>query len=280
MISKHGLEDLLKKYDVNAQSILDFKRGRILAFGDYEKIDYALNYLIIDLELRPRRIEKCPSVLYFGVNHLKENYDFLCSKGFNVLKLNDCLHVLSCEPEVLKDTYDYVSRWYGDDLVHYMTSVLSVPVSVINRIEEVCGGRLSKKGILSIAGTKTAAAENLKREFVGNVSDISKVIDLCIEYGIPYKDGGSVFDRTSSELKAIILTCEEHGIDYTKGGNIFKRTPFEIKENILICKKYGLDYTDGGMLFRRNGQELEKIIELCEKYNIDYRKNKTILQRK
>ena len=52
--------------------ILDFKRGRILAFGDYEQIDYALNYLIIDLSITPRRIEKCPSVLYFGVNNLRE----------------------------------------------------------------------------------------------------------------------------------------------------------------------------------------------------------------
>ena len=232
MISKHGLEALLDKYGIRSQSILDFKRGRILAFGDYEQIDYALNYLIVDLSLKPRRIEKCPSVLYFGVNNLKENYEFLCSKGFNVLKLNDCLHVLSCEPEVLKDTYDYVSRWYGDDLVHYMTSVLSVPVSVINRIEEVSAGRLSKKGMLSIAATKTAAAENLKREFVGDVTDIGRIIDICSEYGIPYRDGGSVFERTSNEIKSIILTCEEHGIDYSKGGNLFKRTPFEIKEII------------------------------------------------
>ena len=76
MISKHGLEDLLDKYGIRSKSILDFKRGRILAFGDYEQIDYALNYLIIDLNIKPRRIEKCPSVLYFGVNYLRDNYNF------------------------------------------------------------------------------------------------------------------------------------------------------------------------------------------------------------
>ena len=113
MISKYGLEALLEKYGIRSKSIFDFKRGRILNYGDYEKIDYALNYLITDLSIKPRRVEKCPSVLYFGVNYLRDNYEFLNSKGFNVLKLNDCLHVLSCEPEVLKDTYDYVNKWYA-----------------------------------------------------------------------------------------------------------------------------------------------------------------------
>ena len=148
MISKHGLEDLLDKYGISSKSILDFKRGRILAFGDYEQIDYALNYLIIDLSIKPRRIEKCPSVLYFGVNNLRENYNFLREKSFDVLKLNDCLHILSCEPHVLQETYEYVLENYGDSLLD-VPSVLSVPVSVIKRIEEVCGGRLSKRGILS-----------------------------------------------------------------------------------------------------------------------------------
>ena len=71
MISKQGLESLLAKYGISSSSILDYKMGRILVQGDYQKIDYALNYLITDLGINPRKIEKCSSVLYFGVNHLK-----------------------------------------------------------------------------------------------------------------------------------------------------------------------------------------------------------------
>ena len=82
MISKHGLEALLDKYGIRSQSILDFKRGRILAFGDYEQIDYALNYLIVDLSLKPRRIEKCPSILYCGVYNIKNNLNCVIIKMY------------------------------------------------------------------------------------------------------------------------------------------------------------------------------------------------------
>ena len=49
---------------------------QILEYGKYKEIDYILNYLINDLHISPRSIEKCPSILYRKVSAVKENYEF------------------------------------------------------------------------------------------------------------------------------------------------------------------------------------------------------------
>ena len=79
MIEAYTLESLLKKYGIDATKVIN-KNNNILEYGEYQDIDKTLNYLVKELHINARNIEKCPSIMYKAVNNIKENYNILMSK--------------------------------------------------------------------------------------------------------------------------------------------------------------------------------------------------------
>ena len=151
MVNEYSLFELLKRYGINPSNIEGYKMDRLITYGAYAEIESVLDYLRTKLSIKASRIEKCPSILYFGTDNIVNNYEFLKNNDFNVLKFNDCLHILNCNFELLQETYEYVMKHYGSEYLHKNPSILRVPVLVIRRVEDVSFGRLSPKGILAVA---------------------------------------------------------------------------------------------------------------------------------
>ena len=76
MISEYNLEILCHKYNLSKDKIFK-KNSSIIKKGKFQEIDDTLNYLINDLNINVRNIEKCPSILYRDVKQIKENINFI-----------------------------------------------------------------------------------------------------------------------------------------------------------------------------------------------------------
>ena len=161
MIEVSNLEKLLNKYGIDINKVLE-KNNVILQQGNYYDIDKTLNYLVNELKISPRNIEKCSSIMYRDVDNIRENYEFLKKMGVN--NINTRLHILSTNPKILKDTYKYVSDNYGISYINRFTSILRVPVSKIEAIEEI----LSDKSVIISA----ACSWN-------TIDDIESIVDVC-----------------------------------------------------------------------------------------------------
>lgn len=127
---------LCEKYGIDATKIVK-KNNNVLDLGEYSRIDYVLDYLVNELKIDARNIEKCPSILYRNVFQIKKNVIFLKSKEISFSDIETCLHVLTAEADELKNTYNYVLEKYGLSAIERITSVLSVPVSIIKDIESL-----------------------------------------------------------------------------------------------------------------------------------------------
>ena len=57
MIEAYTLESLLKKYGIDATKVIN-KNNNILEYGEYQDIDKTLNYLVKELHINARNIEK------------------------------------------------------------------------------------------------------------------------------------------------------------------------------------------------------------------------------
>ena len=147
MIEEYSLKLLCDKYGVSKENIVN-KNNNVLTYGEYEDIDKTLDYLINELKVNKKNIEKCPSILYRNVNAIKKNIDFLKQNDVSFSSIESCLHVLSSEPDSLKDTYDYVEENYGKESINKNTSVLSCPKGLVIAVEEL---GLNKDWNLSIA---------------------------------------------------------------------------------------------------------------------------------
>lgn len=112
MIKVYTLESLLKKYGIDSNKVLN-KNNNILKYGEYQDIDRTLNYLLNELHINTKNIEKSPSIMYYDVNNIKENYDFLVKSKINIINIETTLHILSTNPKDLKDTYNYILNNYG-----------------------------------------------------------------------------------------------------------------------------------------------------------------------
>ena len=111
MIGVFDLEVLLKNYGIDYEKVLE-NNEKILSLGEYSDIKKVLDYLILELGLPTKNIEKCPSVLYFNVNAVRTNYEFLSSTGITMDNVNNCLHILSTNPNDLRDCYEYILNNY------------------------------------------------------------------------------------------------------------------------------------------------------------------------
>ena len=136
MIEEYSLKLLCDKYGVSKENIVN-KNNNILSKGEYENIDKTLDYLINELKVNKKNIEKCPSILYRNVNAIKDNIDFLKQKDVSFSSIESCLHVLSSEPDSLKDTYDYVEENYGVESINKNTSILSCNKDLVIAVEKL-----------------------------------------------------------------------------------------------------------------------------------------------
>ena len=148
MIEKYKLEELLKKYNINIDVALN---EQLLSYGEYQEIDDTLDYLINELHIDRKNIEKCPSVMYYSVDNIKKNAVFLKKSKVNFDKVEKCLHVLSTDNDELIKTYNYVLTNYGVDTINEIVSVLNTPVSRIIAIENLSIPRIKKKGVITIS---------------------------------------------------------------------------------------------------------------------------------
>ena len=48
---------------------------RLITYSEYEEVERVLTYLRNDLNIKASRIEKCPSILYFGSENIVDNYN-------------------------------------------------------------------------------------------------------------------------------------------------------------------------------------------------------------
>lgn len=98
MIENYTLAMLCEKYGIDATKIVK-KNNNVLDLGEYSRIDYVLDYLVNELKIDARNIEKCPSILYRNVFQIKKNVIFLKSKEISFSDIETCLHVLTAEAD-------------------------------------------------------------------------------------------------------------------------------------------------------------------------------------
>ena len=223
MIDVYRLDDLLKKYRIDVSKVLS-KNDTILDRGEYQDIDRMLDYLINELGISPRNIEKCPSIMYYAVDNIRENYEFLIRTDINISSIETALHILSVDPKALKETYYYICDNYGKEYINRITSVLKVPVSRIIAIEKV----LSDKSLIISAACSWRS-----------IDEIEKIVAVCKKNNIPITS--SVFYKTADEIEEIIIVCKENNVPIT--GSIFHKTADELEKSIDYVKStYGNAY--------------------------------------
>ena len=272
MIEAYTLESLLKKYGIDATKVIN-KNNNILEYGEYQDIDKTLNYLVKELHINARNIEKCPSIMYKAVNNIKENYEFLITTKINTGNIETTLHILNTNPKNLKETYNYVLNNYGIEYINRITSILSTSIDRIKQIE----GLFNDKSLVISAAISRNSMDEIKRiikvcnknnipitssVFHKTAEDIEKIIKVCKKNNIPVT--GNVFLKTAEEIENIIKVCRENNIPIT--GSVFLKTSEEIEKIIEVCRENNISIT--GSVFYKTAEEVEKIIEVCKKNNI------------
>ena len=223
MIEVYRLEDLLKKYGIDTNKILS-KNNKILDRGEYQDIDRALNYLINEVGISPRNIEKCPSIMYHAVDNIKKNYEFLIGANVNITNIETTLHILNTEHKALQESYYYILNNYGKEYISRTTSILKVPVDRIIAIEKI----LSDKSLIISASCSWRS-----------IDEIEKIIKVSNENKVPIT--GSIFLKTANEIERIIIVCEKYNIPIT--GSVFRKTADELEKSIDYVKStYGNAY--------------------------------------
>ena len=297
MIEQTDLMKLLESYKIDYKKVMTDK---VLDKGEYFGIKHVLEYLVNELKINPKNIEKCPSILYLNVNEVRKNYEFLKQEKINISDVETCLHVLSTDNKDLKETYYYVLENYGLMTINRTTSILrckkdriidiekyglskdvTISASVsrrtiyeIEKIIEIC-----KKYNIEITGSvfkqnaeeiekiievrKKYNMEITSSVFLRSAEEIEKITEVCKKYNIEIT--GSVFLRSAEEIEKIIEVCKKYNIEITS--SVFLRSAKEIEKIIEICKKYNIEIT--GSVFRQSAEEIEKIIKVCKKYNIE-----------
>ena len=107
--------------------------------------------------------------------------------------------------------------------------------------------------------------------FTRSSEDIKGIAEICEREGIKYKDGGTVFERTAKEIDAISDYYDSKGINYSRGGTVFVKNLAAIKSVVETCEELGIDCTKGGTIFLRWPDELREIASVCEEYGIEYK---------
>ena len=249
MINESKLKEICNTYKIDYDKLVN-KNENILKYGEYYNICYALNFLRDELNIEPRNIEKCPSILYLNVENIKSNYEFLKNEQITKYSVEGCLHILSTEPTELKRTYQYIMENYGIRYLNAKTTILSVQVDRIKNIE-IKFPELKKKSVLQAACSRRT------------IEEIEEILNVCKANRI--EPTGSVFKRTAEEIEMIIEVCKVNGIEPTR--SVFIKSAKEIEKIIEVCQANGVEPT--GTVFLKSAEEVEKIIEVCKVNGIE-----------
>ena len=198
MVGEYTLKILCDKYNISSENVIN-KNNNILTYGEYLDIDKTLNYLINELKVSKKNIEKCPSILYRNVDAIKKNIDYLKQQNVSFSSIESCLHVLSAEPIDLKETYEYIEENYGIEVINKNTSILSCDKDLIIEVEKL---GLDKSWNLAIA---------VGIDF--GYSTLEKVIDIINSE--EYNEHPELFTSETlahAKIKDIkeLLHCEEY----------------------------------------------------------------------
>lgn len=247
MIEQTDLMKLLESYKIDYKKVMTDK---VLDKGEYFGIKHVLEYLVNELKINPKNIEKCPSILYLNVNEVRKNYEFLKQEKINISDVETCLHVLSTDNKDLKETYYYVLENYGLMTINRITSILRCNKDRIINIEKY---GLSKDVTISASVSRRT------------IYEIEKIIRICKKYNIEIT--GSVFKQNAEEIEKIVEICKKYNIEIT--GSVFLKSAEEIEKIIEVCKRYNIEIT--GRVFLKKSSSLQKTINfIIENYNERY----------
>ena len=247
MIEQTDLMKLLESYKIDYKKVMTDK---VLDKGEYFGIKHVLEYLVNELKINPKNIEKCPSILYLNVNEVRKNYEFLKQEKINISDVETCLHVLSTDNKDLKETYYYVLENYGLMTINRITSILRCNKDRIINIEKY---GLSKDVTISASVSRRT------------IYEIEKIIRICKKYNIEIT--GSVFKQNAEEIEKIVEICKKYNIEIK--GNVFLKSAEEIEKIIEVCKRYNIEIT--GRVFLKKSSSLQKTIDfIIENYDERY----------
>ena len=249
MINESKLKEICDTYKIDYDKLVN-NNENVLKKGEYYNICYVLDFLRDELNIEPRNIEKCPSILYRNIENIKSNYEFLKKEQITKYSIEGCLHILSTEPVELKRTYQYIIENYGIRYLNAMTTILGVPVDRIKNIE-IKFPELKKKNVLQAACSRRT------------IEEIEKIIEVCKKNKIEIT--GSVFQRKAEEIEKIVNACRENGIEPT--GTVFYRSAEEIEKIIEVYKANGIEPTRS--VFMKTAEEIEEIIKVCKANKIE-----------
>ena len=274
MITEERLKQICEEYNINCEQLIK-TNPNILEYGNENDILYVLDFLKKELNIDSKNIEKCPSILSFGIDNIKDNYRFLQEKEINEDDVETCLHILSTEPIELKKTYEYIEKEYGVEYLNKYTSILRTNVERIKDIEDqftefnkiqVLQASISRRNIEELENIVEVCRENgIKPEgtvFKRTAEEIEKIVEVCKENEIGIT--GSVFMKSAEEIEKIVEVCKENEIEIT--GTVFQRTAKEIEKIVEVCKEN--EIKPEGTVFQRTAEEIEKILEVCEENKI------------
>ena len=221
MIEQTDLMKLLESYKIDYKKVMTDK---VLDKGEYFGIKHVLEYLVNELKIYPKNIEKCPSILYLNVNEVRKNYEFLKQQKINISDVETCLHVLSTDNKDLKETYYYVLENYGLMTINRITSILRCNKDRIINIEKY---GLSKDATISALVSRRT------------IYEIEKIIRICKKYNIEIT--GSVFKQNAEEIEKIIEVCKKYNIEIT--GSVFLKKSSRLQKTIdFIIENYDERY--------------------------------------
>ena len=253
MIEERKLAEICEKYKMDCEELIK-TNPNILIYGNEQDIVYVLNFLKEELNIDSKNIEKCPSILYFGIENIKHNYKFLKDKEIRNYDVETCLHILSVEPRDLEATYNYVLKNYGVDYLNQITSILRVKEDRIIDIETNCK-ELEKMQVLQAAVSRRS------------IEEIKQIVKVCKANDI--EPTSTVFQRTAEEIEKIVEVCKTNGIEIT--GSIFYKSASKLEECIeYIRKNFGEEYLLP-LVVSKNIKTLEKVLPyLKEKGYLGY----------
>ena len=265
MNNKVKLLEILFRYGLSFNSE---RRRQLEERARPEEVEETLEYLMKDLKIGARSIEKCVSILFVDPNAIKANYNFLKEKKIQLYNVETCLHILETDEKSLKETYEFVESTFGSDVINKNTTILRIPKERIKTIEYLFGEVLDKDTLLGAATSRRTiqeideiisicVANRIKitsTVFKQPPYEIIKIVDLCKENKI--KITGSVFHRTSGEIKKILEICQRENIELSN--SIFGCPVEDLEELITAARENDIDIQ--GVLFRQNKEQLVNLI--------------------
>ena len=273
MIDTDLLKIILRKYGIDPDKVIK-NNSNVLEKGNYIDIENTIKYLVEELKVSPKNIEKAPSILYFNVSAIKKNIEFLKTTEVTFSNVESCLHVLSTIPWRLEETYNYIKDNYGISSINRTTSILKIDVDRIKEIERL---GLSKELVLS-ASISRLSVEDIRKDilvcrendieitgsvFYRSADEIKEIVTVCRENGLEIT--GSVFFKSADDIKEIVAVCRENGIEIT--GSVFLKSAEEIKKIVTVCRENGIEIT--GSVFSKSADEIRKIVQVCRENGIE-----------